>query len=172
MRYLLAALLLVACQAGAPAASSSAGLPVDQAKASPSATPSAGPRVTFGTRTIPVEMADTPESRRQGLSGRASLAQDTGMAIAWPTPTLAKIWMPDMNFPIDVFFVRDEKVIAIYPNAQPCPQSGPCPAFGPNIGVNYVLEAPAGSATRWNLKVGDAIKLLDAGKAQPEDSME
>lgn len=169
MRFLIAALVLAACQAGAPSVQTSA-VPTNASTVSPSPSPAAlaKAQVVLGTRTIPVEVADTPATREQGLSGRASLAQDTGLVLAWPMPTKALIWMPDMNFAIDVIFVRDEKVVAVYPDAQPCPKNGPCPAFGPDSGVNFVLEAPTGSATRWNLKVGDSIKLVGAGAAQPD----
>lgn len=172
MRFLIAALVLAACQAGSPSVQTSA-VPAVAAKVSPSPAPSglARAQVVMGTRTIPVEVADTPATREHGLSGRASLAQDTGLVLAWPMPTRALIWMPDMNFAIDVIFVRDEKVIAVYPDAQPCPKNGPCPAFGPDSGVDFVLEAPTGSATRWNLRVGDSIKLVGAGMAQPAPSM-
>jgi hypothetical protein len=169
MRFLIVALVLAACQAGAPSAQTSA-LPAQPASVSPSPSPSSSlPRatVTFGTRAIPVEVADTAATREHGLSGRLSLAQDTGLVLAWTMPTEAMIWMPDMNFAIDVIFVRDEKVVAIYPNAQPCPKDGPCPTFGPATGVNYVLEAPTGSATRWNLKIGDAINLVGTTSGQP-----
>lgn len=123
------------------------------------ASPAAGPRVTMGDVSIAVELADTFETRKRGLSGRASLAADTGLVLYWNEPTVAKIWMPDMNFPIDVVFVRQGKVVGLYENAQPCPPGGPCPTFGPDTPVDYVLEVPAGSAERWQLKVGDSIQL-------------
>lgn len=180
----LGLLLLTACQinAGVPAASASA-MATSGASAAPAVDPNAAalgqlaaaihdaqatptPVPTDGSlpvglmsiagRRIPVDIADTPDSRRQGLSGRPSLATDTGLVLAWSTPTPAQIWMPDMNFAIDVIFVAGGKVIAIYPDAQPCPAQGPCPSFGPQTPVSFVAEVPAGSAAAWGLKVGDS----------------
>jgi uncharacterized membrane protein (UPF0127 family) len=123
--------------------------------------------VSFGARAIPVEIADTDESRRVGLSGRDSLAPDTGLVLAWSSPEYVGIWMPDMHFAIDVVFVRSGKVVAIYPDAQPCKPGGECPTFGPEIAVDYVLEVPSGSTARWGLIVGDAMQLSGGAQATP-----
>lgn len=170
MRFLCLALTLVACQAGVPTDRVSA-VPTEPAVLSPSPVPS-GAAVVFGNRRIPVEVAATAESRRQGLSGRASLAQDTGLVLAWASPTTVGIWMPDMNFAIDVIFVRDNKVIFIQPDAQPCPDRINCPTFGPDTPVHFVLEVPAGSVARWGLKTGDAMTLTGHGPLQPDDPMD
>jgi uncharacterized protein len=166
MRFLILALTLAACQAAPPAERVSA-VPTEPALLSPSPA-GQGPTVSFGTRRIPVEVADTPDSRRKGLSGRPSLAQDTGLVLAWPSPTVVGIWMPDMKFAIDVIFVRDSRVVFIEANARPCPSMDDCPTFGPDTPVDYVLEVPAGSVARWGLKTGDAMQLSGNGKAQPD----
>lgn len=167
MRFLFLALTLLSCQAGVPADRVSVA-PADPVRLSPSPAVSAGPTIRFGDRIIPVEVADTTESRRIGLSGRQSLAPDTGLVLAWPKPTQVSIWMPDMNFAIDVIFVRAGKVVALYADAQPCPPNGNCPTFGPDTPVDYVLEVPAGSAARWGLKAGDAIALTGQNMAGAE----
>lgn len=153
----LVLLLLTACHPAPPPANE----PVKEAlaMASPLASPAAGPTITMGAHHIQVEVADSFQSRQKGLSGRESLAPETGLVLLWEQPTVAKIWMPDMNFAIDVIFVRHDRVVDLVENAQPCPPEGPCPTFGPDEIVDYVLEVPAGSAARWGLKVGDEIHL-------------
>ena len=115
--------------------------------------------VTLAGRTIPVDVAWTPETRATGLSGRPCLAKDTGLVLGWDQPNLTRIWMPDMNFAIDVIFVRDAQVVAIFADAQPCVRGEPCPTFGPASAVDYVLEVPAGSAKTWGLEKGAPITL-------------
>lgn len=129
------------------------------ASATPCAPTTSTSRVSFGSRSIPVDLAWTPASRQQGLSGRPCLAKDTGLVLGWDEPTPVSIWMPNMNFAIDVIFVRAEKVVSIYSDAQPCIPGQACPAFGPKDPVDYVLEVPAGSAVEWGLTVGDRITL-------------
>lgn len=159
---ILTMLLLTGCQAAASTdnlqnamqqATSPGPVPTLSASAS-------APVVKLAGRSIPVEVADTFLSRAKGLSGRPSLAKDTGLVLAWDEPEVTRIWMPDMNFAIDVVFVRDGKIVFIEKNAQPCPSRDKCPTFGPDTAVNYVLEVPAGSIDSWGAKVGDPIELV------------
>lgn len=183
MRYLVVMLFaLAACQAAplpavtpavsastlaaAPGGTAGPTAPSPGATAAPSPAPAAScqPTTSLSTvvvagRTIPVDLAFTSQSRTRGLSGRPCLAKDTGLVLGWDTPTMTRIWMPDMNFAIDVIFVRAGKVIMIYADAQPCAPGGPCPTFGPDEAVDYVLEVPAGSAKAWGLEKGAAIVL-------------
>lgn len=178
MRYLFVSLLaLGACQAmPAPAitpavsasaiaaAPSTAPAPAASAGATPRPTASCSPTASKSTvvvadRSIPVDLAFTQATRTKGLSGRPCLADGTGLVIGWDTPTFTKIWMPDMNFAIDVIFVRGGKVVMVYADAQPCPSKANCPTFGPDVPVDYVLEVPAGSAKAWGVEKGAAIEL-------------
>lgn len=119
------------------------------------------PTVRFcDTREVQVEVADTPEARRQGLSGREKLATNSGMVLWWDEPMPVRIWMPDMRFSIDVVFVKDGKVHALYEDVPPCPEEGPCVSFGPPEPVDWVLELPAGGVKRWQVKLGDPIALF------------
>src|SRR3990167_10190204 len=47
---------------------------------------------------ITVEIADDPNEQSQGLSGRESLAPDSGMLFVFPQPTMPGFWMKDMKF--------------------------------------------------------------------------
>lgn len=164
--WILAALLLTACHGAA--SNDNLQQAMQQAMSpSPAVAPSimaATPAPSTGTiqvagQTVTVDIADTFQTRATGLSGRPSLAKGTGLVLYWDRPEVTRIWMPDMNFAIDVIFVRDGKIIFIEQNAQPCPSRDDCPTFGPETAVNYVLEVPAGSVAEWKAKVGDTITL-------------
>lgn len=175
MRYLALVLLATAaCQQvpAAPAAPSAVPTAALVAALPPSAAPSVVPstvatcppttsksRIAVGGQSIPVDLAYTDATRQTGLSGRPCLAAGTGLVIGWDKPTPARIWMPDMNFAIDVIFVRDAKIVMIRSDAQPCVTIADCPTFGPGTPIDYVLEVPAGSAKTWGLKQNDPIKL-------------
>gem|GEM_PF-6417361 len=166
--YLLSSLLL-ACQLEAqtpkalPVASQ---IPSSPAPSAQPPAPIASPalktvRLKLNDLIIPCEVADTPATRNQGLSGRKNLPDGHGLILAFDTPQVTAIWMPDMNFAIDVFFVRDNRILALYHDAPPCPSREDCPAFGPSEPVDYVLEVNAGSARRWQANVGDRIIRVD-----------
>jgi uncharacterized membrane protein (UPF0127 family) len=166
--YLACFLLIAACQNGTatPLASASplapSASPVIAQLTQPSPVPMATPALPRGTVAIAgqqvlVDLATTVDSRRQGLSDRASLAPNTGLLMTWTTPTQVSIWMPDMNFPIDVIFIRDGYVLAVYQDEPPCVPGQDCPVFGPTSAVDAVLEVPAGSCARWGVKIGGPV---------------
>jgi hypothetical protein len=135
--------------------------PTPDASPEPSCAPTTSKSyVLVGERRLPVDLAMTSETRTKGLSGRPCLARGTGLVLGWDSPTEARIWMPDMNFAIDVLFVRGERVVALFADAQPCVPGERCPTFGPEEPVDYVLEVPAGTAAEWGIRKGDTLRLV------------
>jgi uncharacterized membrane protein (UPF0127 family) len=99
--------------------------------------------VVFGTSTIVVEVAMTPQSWEKGLSGRSSLAPNTGMLFVFNRPDIWAIWMKDMLFPLDIVWLDvTRKVIKIEENV--APETYP-KTYEPKISARYVLELPAGT---------------------------
>src|SRR4051812_1798797 len=61
---------------------------------------------------VVVDLATTPTTREQGLSGRAALPENHGMLFVFDTPGVYPFWMKDMNFPIDMIWIsNDMKVV-------------------------------------------------------------
>ena len=114
-------------------------------------------QVTIRGVHIAVELADTPMEREQGLSARQDLAEGQGMLFVFDTPGRYGFWMKDMNFPIDIIWIdEDRKVVYIKENANP--ESYPN-SFVSTEDAKYVLEVPARFSEKNNIKVGDVIKL-------------
>ena len=168
-RVLLLTAALFACQ---PTSSSDSARLADSLPTRPptpvvnTPQPSASPlfklaRLKLKDTIIPCELVDTPAARTQGLSGRASLQEGHGLILAFETPQVTRIWMPDMNFAIDVFFVKNNRIVALYQDVPPCPSRDECPSFGPAEPIDYVLEVNAGSARHWQAAVGDSIVRLE-----------
>jgi len=67
--------------------------------------------VTIGGTTVEVEIADTQTARIQGLSGRESLAENSGMLFLWPEADYYSIWMKEMKFPIDIIWINGNQVV-------------------------------------------------------------
>ncbi|WP_237088444.1 DUF192 domain-containing protein [Nostoc sp. PCC 7120 = FACHB-418] len=63
-------------------------------------------------------------------------------------------WMYKVNFPLDIFYIKDNVVTTVVYNAQPCHKL-PCPIYKGRVD-NQVLELPNGVA---NIKVGDRLKI-------------
>jgi uncharacterized membrane protein (UPF0127 family) len=63
-------------------------------------------KLEIGGVSILAEVAQTPQARTKGLSGRESLHESGGMFFTFDYPDLYGIWMKDMKFPIDIYFIR------------------------------------------------------------------
>ncbi|MCS6781947.1 MAG: DUF192 domain-containing protein [Gloeomargarita sp. SKYBB_i_bin120] len=103
-----------------------------------------------------LEVAWTPEQQALGLMYRERLVPDRGMLFPFYPPRPVQFWMKNMRAPIDMVFLRENRVIAIYPNVPPCPRD-PCPTYGPDDLVDAVIELAPGRAQQLGLRVGDTL---------------
>ena len=100
-------------------------------------------------------LADTPEKRTQGLSGKAYLPANTTMLFKFDTPDTYGIWMKDMLFPIDIVWLDKNKMIVnLISSADPSTYPH---VFYPPKDSLYVLELNAGLIKDRGLKLGDEI---------------
>jgi len=104
-----------------------------------------------------VEVADTPEKRTQGLSGRESVPDDYGMLFIFDENAKHGFWMKDMRAPIDIIWIAENSVIvhiehevepSTYPNV-----------FTPQAPALYVLETKAGYAKEHGWSEGMSVDL-------------
>lgn len=101
-----------------------------------------------------VEIADTPDSIREGLMFRESLAPDAGMLFDFGEVRPAAMWMKNTLIPLDMLFMdADGEVIAIARNAVP----GSLRSLGPGVPVRAVLEIPGGRAKELGINPGDKV---------------
>jgi len=125
----------------------------------PAAAP-ASPVVFVSETEVAVEIADTPEKRAQGLSGKESLGENEGMLFVFETPGVYAFWMKDMRFPIDIIWIGDDlRVAHITHNA--APESFP-ETFQPPAPVRYVLEVNAGFAETHAVSASNSITPPDS----------
>jgi uncharacterized membrane protein (UPF0127 family) len=70
-------------------------------------------------------------------------------------------WMYHTLIPLDMLFVKDDKIVKIFANVQPCPskKSEDCPTYpaGPGLEASEVIELQAGYAAKHNVKEGDRV---------------
>lgn len=103
-----------------------------------------------------VEIVNTPETRQQGLSGKANLPDGTGMFFIFETPDKYGFWMKDMNFAIDIVWI-DENLRIVDVELDVLPETFP-QIFYPNKAVKYVLELPAGTIAKYRIDIGAVIQ--------------
>lgn len=105
-------------------------------------------------------LSDTPESRQRGLSGTDKLDDLQVMLFAFDTNDTHGIWMKDMNYPIDIFWVSEDFQI-VHIEKRVGPETYP-KTFRPNKPARYVIESNANIAEAFNIHVGDVVVFPDS----------
>ncbi len=101
------------------------------------------------------EIADEKDEWEKGLSGRDKLPPNRAMLFVFPTSDYYAIWMKDMNFPIDVFWIDENGyIVDIWKHAMP--DSYPY-VYEPQSKAKYVLETIADFAEEHGIEVGDKV---------------
>ena len=137
--------------------------PTPEPTAAPTATPLPdGPLVHIGNTVYLVDLATTPEERAQGLSDRPSLNADAGMLFVYDADGQRAFWMPRMNFPLDMVWIRADcsvaGVAADVPHPDPATPLSDLPRYPSNEPVRFVLEINAGQAALNNITPGSPVK--------------
>ena len=111
-----------------------------------------------------LEIAADPDSRYQGLSGRAPLRDDQGMLFIYPSPRVLKFCMRDCYHPIDIMFAdADGKIIQTYamtPELDLIRQSGidkDWKTYSSKTEAVYALEVREGLIAQLKIKPGDKL---------------
>jgi len=121
--------------------------------------------VTISNQKIYVDIADTPQKRHFGLSGRTKLAGNEGMLFDFKEDnTYRIIWMKDMLIAIDVIWINDGKIVQLNKNIPPPKENTPdnqLNTYKSNVPVDHVLEVSAGFCDKNNIRVGDKVDLTN-----------
>jgi len=100
-------------------------------------------RVTIDGVTVTAEQAASTEAQREGLSGRDSVPEGTGMWFPIEPAQRTEVWMQDTRVPLDIVWIRDGRVTGVV-TLHPC-SSDPCPREASPGVVDAILEAAAGT---------------------------
>jgi uncharacterized membrane protein (UPF0127 family) len=121
-----------------------------------------GATVRVGGAELRVEIADTPETLANGLSGRQPLGSDEGMLFQLPGRSRQTFWMKGMLFSIDIVWIANGRVIQVSPRL-PAPAPGAAdselPLYRPRQAVDSALEVIAGWARRHGVGPGDTVAI-------------
>ncbi|MFV1593364.1 DUF192 domain-containing protein [Phaeobacter sp. JH20_36] len=112
-------------------------------------------RGPWGQAQFTVEIADTIETRAQGLMHRPHMARGSGMLFVYEMPQRASFWMKNTLIPLDMLFVDSSGTVRhIHHRAIPGDLT-PIPG-GDN--VYAVLEINGGLAALYGISVGTLLR--------------
>jgi uncharacterized membrane protein (UPF0127 family) len=114
-------------------------------------------KISLGDCSFEIEIVSDDDSRRRGLSNRKSLCDECGMLFDFPKEDKRSFWMKDMSFPLDIIWLRDNKVVGIEKNV---PENFPDNLESPEE-IDRVLEINAKKSEVCNIKKGSVLKYVD-----------
>ena len=103
---------------------------------------------------IPLEVMDTPEKQVTGMMDRDEM--EGGMIFPYNQVSQKDFHMEGCKIPLDIIFIKGEKITKIHHNCPPCKQT-PCPKYSGM--ADNVLELPGGYCKKHNVNVGDEVNL-------------
>ena len=112
-------------------------------------------RLTVGGEQFDVELAVTPEQRRQGLMFRERLGEREGMLFVFDDEETVSFWMRDTPLPLSIAFIDARGVIVHVADMEPYSEA-PVSSRYP---VRYALEVNKGALQRAGIEVGDLVEL-------------
>lgn len=103
---------------------------------------------------IDIEIADTPDTRTQGLMWRRSMEEKQGMLFLMEENEPQSFWMLNTYISLDIIYAdENKKIVSIQANTKP-QSTDPVPS---GAAAKYVVEVNAGFCKKFGLKVGDRI---------------
>lgn len=123
------------------------------------ATPKPKVTIQIGGTTIYAEKAVTEIEQRIGLSNHTFLPEDQGMIFLFKPEAHPQFWMKDMDFPIDIIWITENKIFQIDKNisVESNENVRQYKLYLPNQSPEFALQVNAGFADKNNLQVGDEV---------------
>ena len=115
--------------------------------------------ISINGKKLQIEIADSAELRYQGLSNRQTLPENQAMLFVFENYSQPNFVMREMNFPLDIIWIKDQTVMQIDKNTQPL-KSGELRYYSSAGPVNYVLEVNGGWADENGVKAGNKVEGL------------
>lgn len=122
-------------------------------ESSPSGLPTA--EIRLGGTSMTVEVAATPESRRQGLMNRETLARDRGMLFVFAESDYRSFWMKKTSIPLSLAYIREDGAITGIYELEPFSLE----SVDSRAEVKYALEVNRGTFERLGVGAGDRVLL-------------
>jgi uncharacterized membrane protein (UPF0127 family) len=110
----------------------------------------------IGGARVTLEVADDPDSRRQGLMFRDSLLEDHGMLFVFPYEAIYPFWMKDTKIPLSIAFVNSRGEIVGISQMQPFDTTTMHMPFRPFI---YAIEMEQGWFGTHGVQKGDTLNI-------------
>lgn len=121
------------------------------------------PKAIVQDKSFNLLIAKTDKEKQIGLSDTDSLSSDSAMLFTFEKADYYSFWMKNMKFPIDIIFIKDNKIVTIYNNVEPATNNKELAVYQPQEPADSVLEINAGLAEKYGFKKDMEIKYENLG---------
>ena len=119
--------------------------------------------IKIGENVFKSEIAETSAQKAKGLAYRDGIEKNGAMFFDFKVDGKYPFWMMGMRFPIDIIWIKDDRVVGIEKNvlapSLDAPVSG-LKVYYPPEEINKVLEISAGGCDELGIKIGDNFVIL------------
>jgi uncharacterized membrane protein (UPF0127 family) len=116
------------------------------------------PKAEINGQVFSLYLARSSQEQATGLAKYKSIAGSQGMLFLFQKADNYSFWMKDMRFPIDIIFIRGDRIVTVFQNVPVSPNNN-LPVYTTKTKADKVLEINAGLAKKYNIKIGDLVKL-------------
>jgi len=118
------------------------------------------PTATISNHTFKLEIAKTQQQKEIGLSKKKALEKNAGMLFRFEKTDYYPFWMKNMQFPIDIIFIKNSRIVTIHKDVKP-PKglNENLSIYNSSEPADTVLEINAGLSEKYNFKEGNEVKL-------------
>ena len=105
------------------------------------------------------EVMTRPEDMMRGMMFRDEFPEGRGMLFIHGEPGRFSYWMYQVRIPLDILWLdAGRRIVEVSATTPPCKTvASQCPKYGGHENALVVLELPAGSIEKHNLRVGNTI---------------
>ena len=119
-------------------------------------------KISLGSHSLNVEIADTPLRRERCLMFRTSLDDKSGMLFIFDTQQPLAFWMKNTLIPLAIAYIDKERKIVDIQEMVPAVMGEMFPKNYPSKApAMYALEMPKGWFTRNGVKIGQRFSFVD-----------
>jgi uncharacterized membrane protein (UPF0127 family) len=104
---------------------------------------------------VKVERVSSKKKIERGLAGRSGLAEGRGMLFVMPDDEIQHFWMKGMEFPIDIIWIEDGRVIGCEKRVSPKDQR----TFASPGNASFVLETVSGFCDLHDIQSNDSVRM-------------
>jgi len=114
------------------------------------------PMINIASHNFNLYLAENEKEKQIGLSKYESLPESRGMLFVFDKADYYPFWMKGMKFPIDIIYIKDNKVVTVFKNLRA--ENSDSLIYYPSKPADKVLEINAGLSEKYGIKEGGNIK--------------